>query len=151
MLSVLVLAAFPLVGATFYVQLGAKIMIMAIFALSLDLLVGHTGLVSLGHAAYFGLAAYVLALISPKYEAASVWFTLPVAMAAAAVTALIIGCLVLRTAGIYFIMVTLAFAQMLYAIFHDTKLGGGSDGIYIMVRPDLSVAGVKPLDRKSVV
>ena len=151
LVCLLLLAVFPLFGSTFYVQLGAKIMIMAIFALSLDLLVGHTGLVSLGHAAYFGLAAYVLALISPKYEAASVWLTLPVAMAAAAVTALIIGCLVLRTAGIYFIMVTLAFAQMLYAIFHDTELGGGSDGIYITVRPDLSVAGVKPFDLENPV
>ena len=149
--GVLLLAAFPVAGSTFYVQLGAKIMIMAIFALSLDLLVGHTGLVSLGHAAYFGLAAYVLALISPKYEAASVWITLPVAMAAAAAAALIIGCLVLRTAGVYFIMVTLAFAQMLYSILHDTKLGGGSDGIYIAVRPDLSVAGVKPLDLENPV
>jgi branched-chain amino acid transport system permease protein len=146
LVGVLLVAAFPLIGSTFYVQLGAKIMIMAIFALSLDLLVGHTGLVSLGHAAYFGLAAYVLALISPRYEAASVWITLPIAIAAATAAALIIGCLVLRTAGVYFIMVTLAFAQMLYAIFHDTKLGGGSDGIYITVRPELNVAGVKPLD-----
>ena len=144
--SVLLLAAFPLIAATFYVQLGAKILIMAIFALSLDLLVGHTGLVSLGHAAYFGLAAYVLALISPKYEAASFWFTLPVAMTAAAAAALIIGFLVVRTAGVYFIMATLAFAQMLYSLFHDTKLGGGSDGIYITVRPDLTIAGIKPLD-----
>jgi branched-chain amino acid transport system permease protein len=151
LVSVLLLAAFPLVGSTFYVQLGAKIMIMAIFALSLDLLVGHTGLVSLGHAAYFGLAAYVLALISPKYEAASVWITLPLAIAAAAVAALIIGCMVLRTAGVYFIMVTLAFAQMLYSILHDTQLGGGSDGIYIAVRPDLSVVGVNPLDLENSV
>src|SRR5262249_1385115 len=121
-------------------------MIMAIFALSLDLLVGHTGLVSLGHAAYFGLAAYVLALISPKYEAASFWFTLPAAMIVAAGAALVIGFLVVRTAGVYFIMVTLAFAQMLYSLFHDTKIGGGSDGIYITVRPDLTIAGLKPLD-----
>jgi branched-chain amino acid transport system permease protein len=128
------------------VQLGAKIMIMAIFALSLDLLVGHTGLVSLGHAAYFGLAAYVLALISPKYEAASFWLTLPLAIVAAALAALVIGFLVVRTTGVYFIMVTLAFAQMLYSVFHDTKLGGGSDGIYITVRPELTVAGIKPLD-----
>ena len=126
-------------------------MIMAIFALSLDLLVGHTGLVSLGHAAYFGLAAYVLALISPKYEAASLWVTLPVAIAAAAVAALIIGFLVVRTTGVYFIMVTLAFAQMLYAVFHDTKLGGGSDGIYITVRPELTVAGIKPIDLENPV
>jgi len=149
--GVLLLAAFPLIGATFYIQLGAKIMIMAIFALSLDLLVGHTGLVSLGHAAYFGLAAYVLALISPKYEAASLWLTLPMAMIAAATAALIIGFLVLRTTGVYFIMVTLAFAQMLYAVFHDTKLGGGSDGIYIYVRPDATIAGIKPVDLENPV
>jgi len=147
----LLLAVFPLTGATFYIQLGAKIMIMAIFALSLDLLVGHTGLVSLGHAAYFGLAAYVLALISPKYEAASLWLTLPTAMVAAATAALIIGFLVVRTAGVYFIMVTLAFAQMLYAVFHDTKLGGGSDGIYIYIRPDATIAGIKPVDLENPV
>ena len=64
--ALLVLALFPLIGSTFYIQLGAKIMIMAIFALSLDLLVGHTGLVSFGHAAYFGVAAYALALVAPK-------------------------------------------------------------------------------------
>jgi branched-chain amino acid transport system permease protein len=145
----LLLAFFPLIGATFYIQLGAKIMIMAIFALSLDLLVGHTGLVSLGHAAYFGIAAYSLALISPKYEAASLWLTLPAAMIVAALAALVIGFFVVRTAGVYFIMVTLAFAQMLYSIFHDTRMAGGSDGLYIYVRPDLSIAGFKPLDLES--
>ena len=146
LLGALLLAAFPLIGSTFYIQLGAKIMIMAIFAMSLDLLVGHTGLVSLGHAAYFGLAAYMLALITPKYEAASLWLTLPVAIVAAAVAALVIGFLVVRTRGVYFIMVTLAFAQMLYSLFHDTKLGGGSDGIYINIRPELTVGSIKPLD-----
>jgi len=151
LLGALLLAAFPLIGSTFYIQLGAKIMIMAIFAMSLDLLVGHTGLVSLGHAAYFGLAAYVLALITPKYEAASLWLTLPVAIVAAAVAALVIGFLVVRTGGVYFIMVTLAFAQMLYSLFHDTKLGGGSDGIYINIRPELTVGSIKPLDLENPV
>ena len=143
---VLLLALMPLGATTFYLQLGAKILIMAIFALSLDLLVGHTGLISFGHAAYFGVAAYTLALITPKYEAANFWLTLPVAVAAAGLAALVIGFLVVRTTGVYFIMVTLAFAQMLYAVFHDTKLGGGSDGIYINVRPELTIAGFKPLD-----
>ena len=151
LLGALLLAAFPLIGSTFYIQLGAKIMIMAIFAMSLDLLVGHTGLVSLGHAAYFGLAAYVLALITPKYEAASLWLTLPVAIVAAAAAALVIGFLVVRTGGVYFIMVTLAFAQMLYSLFHDTKLGGGSDGIYINIRPELTVGSIKPLDLENPV
>ena len=147
----LLLALFPIIGTTYYVQLGAKIMIMAVFALSLDLLVGHTGLVSLGHAAYFGIAAYTLALISPKYEAANLWLSLPIALTAAAAGAFVIGFLVVRTAGVYFIMVTLAFAQMLYSIFHDTRLGGGSDGLYIYVRPELSIAGFKPLDLESPV
>jgi len=151
LLGALLLAAFPLIGSTFYIQLGAKIMIMAIFAMSLDLLVGHTGLVSLGHAAYFGLAAYMLALITPKYEAASLWLTLPVAIVAAAAAALVIGFLVVRTGGVYFIMVTLAFAQMLYSLFHDTKLGGGSDGIYINIRPELTVGSIKPLDLENPV
>ena len=143
---VLLLALVPLGATTFYLQLGAKIMIMAVFALSLDLLIGHTGLVSFGHAAYFGVAAYTLALITPKYEAANFWLTLPAALAAAGLAALVIGFLVVRTAGVYFIMVTLAFAQMLYAIFHDTKLGGGSDGIYINIRPELTIAGFTLLD-----
>jgi branched-chain amino acid transport system permease protein len=149
LLIVALTALFPLFGSTFYVQLGAKIMIMAIFALSLDLLVGHTGLVSLGHAAYFGLAAYILALVSPQYGAANLWLTLPVAIAITALAALMIGFLVVRTAGIYFIMVTLAFAQMVYSIFHDTKLGGGSDGVYIYGRPELAVAGIKLLNLES--
>jgi branched-chain amino acid transport system permease protein len=150
-LGAALLAAFPLTGATFYIQLGAKIMIMAIFALSLDLLVGHTGLVSLGHAAYFGVAAYVLALISPKYEPPSLWLSLLVAIAAAAAAASVIGFFVLRTSGVYFIMVTLAFAQMLYSVFHDTKLGGGSDGIYIYMRPELTVAGFRLIDLENSV
>lgn len=149
LMALTLLALFPLLGSTFYLQLGAKIMILAIFALSLDLLVGHAGMVSLGHAAYFGVAAYVLALISPKYEAASVWLSLPAAIAAAALVALVIGYLVVRTGGVYFIMVTLAFAQMIYAVFHDTRIAGGSDGIYIAVRPELLFAGFKPLDMES--
>jgi len=146
LVALLLLALFPLIGSTFYLQLGAKILILAIFALSLDLLVGHAGMVSLGHAAYFGLAAYALALISPKYEAANLWTSLPAAMGAAAIAALMIGALVIRTGGVYFIMVTLAFAQMIYAVFHDTKIAGGSDGIYITVRPELDIAGFKLLN-----
>jgi branched-chain amino acid transport system permease protein len=150
-LGAVLLVAFPFTDSTFYIQLVAKIMIMAIFALSLDLLVGHTGLVSLGHAAYFGIAAYALALISPKYEAPNLCFTLAVSLLTAGAAALIIGFFVVRTAGVYFIMVTLAFAQMLYSVFHDTQLAGGSDGIYIYVRPELTVAGFKLVDLESPV
>jgi branched-chain amino acid transport system permease protein len=145
-LAALGLALMPLIGSPFYLQLVSKIMIMAIFALSLDLLVGYTGLVSLGHSAYFGLAGYVVALLSPQYEAASLLTTLPLAMLASGALALLIGLLVLRTSGIYFIMVTLAFAQMLYFLFHDTKIGGGSDGLYLYVKPELRLAGTQLLN-----
>jgi len=121
-------------------------MIMAIFAMSLDLLVGYTGLVSLGHAAFFGVSGYILALSTPQYEAASFWISLPLAVAGAGVLALAIGCMVLRVTGVYFIMVTLAFAQMLHYLFHDTGIAGGSDGMYIYLRPDASIFGWRPFD-----
>ena len=141
-----VLAAFPWIGTPFYIELVAKIMIMAIFALSLDLLVGHTGLVSFGHAAFFGVGAYALALLAPKGAPASLWLTLPAAVAAAGVAALAVGVFVLRTRGIYFIMVTLAFAQMFYFVFHDTKFGGGSDGRYVNFKPSAAIGTFLPFD-----
>ena len=138
-LAVGLLALFPLVDTSFYLQLLTKVLIMAIFAMSLDLLVGYTGLVSFGHAAYFGLAGYALALMAPKYETVSLWWTLPASIGVCALFALVTGMLVLRTRGIYFIMVTLAFAQMLFFVFHDTKLGGGSDGVYIYAKPTMQI------------
>jgi branched-chain amino acid transport system permease protein len=141
LVAVALLALFPLIAEKFYLQLVTKIMILAIFALSLDLLVGYTGMVSLGHAAYFGVAAYALALCAPANDPANLWSTLPLALAASAVTALVIGAFAVRTAGVYFIMVTLAFAQMIYYFFHDTRIAGGSDGIYINVRPVTLVPG----------
>jgi branched-chain amino acid transport system permease protein len=144
------LAVVPFVAEKFYIQLFTKILIMGIFAMSLDLLIGYTGLVSFGHAAYFGAAGYVLALVSPQYQAANLFTTLPLAMAASAFLALLIGALVLRTTGIYFIMVTLAFSQMLFFLFHDTKIAGGADGIYIYVRPAAELFGWKPFDLENV-
>ncbi len=140
------LALFPFAGATFYTELVTKMMILAIFALSLDLLVGYTGLVSFGHAAFYGIGAYALGLLAPKYEAASLWLTLPVAIVAAGVAALAVGIFVVRVKGIYFIMVTLAFAQMFYFVFHDTKFGRGSDGISMNFKPVATIFGVTPFD-----
>jgi branched-chain amino acid transport system permease protein len=146
LLAVVALAAFPWFGGKFYIDLAQTIMILAIFALSLELLVGRTGLVSFGHAAFFGIGAYAAVLLSPKSASASLLWLLPAAMVAAALFAAFVGALSLRTRGIYFIMVTLAFAQMAYYVFHDTKLGGGSDGIYLYVKPSLTVAGYALLD-----
>ena len=141
------LALFPVVGSEFYQQMVVRMMILAIFAMSLDLLQGVTGLVSLGHAAYFGIAGYALAFLTPQGEPVSLWWTLPAAVLAAGAAALGIGFFVVRTRGIYFIMVTLAFAQMVHYAFFDNKVLGGSDGIYINFRPD---AGLFDLENKRV-
>ena len=129
----------PLLGP-YVSDFVVKVMILSIFALSLELLVGMTGLVSLGHAAFYGIGAYATVLGSGA-EGGSIAVLLPLAMGAAAAYALVVGALSLRTRGVYFIMVTLAFAQMAFFVFHDTQLGGGSDGIYLSVRPSLQFMG----------
>lgn len=131
------LALFPSVSGNYGIDLVSKIMVYAIFALSLELLVGTTGLVCFGHAAFFGIGAYAAVLLSPQTDAASLAWLLPASVAAAAGYALVVGALSLRTKGVYFIMVTLAFAQMAYYVLHDTPLGGGTDGIYLMLKPTL--------------
>jgi len=131
------LALVPLVAGPFGIDLVTKIMIYAIYALSLELLVGSTGLVCFGQAAFFGIGAYADVLLSPHSGAPSLLWILPACVLCAAGAALLIGALALRTKGVYFIMVTLAFAQMAYYIAHDTPLGGGSDGIYLSAKPVL--------------
>lgn len=145
-LGLVALLAFPFLGSDFYIQMVTRMMIMAIFAMSLDLLQGVTGLVSLGHAAYFGVAGYALAFLTPADAPVSLWWTLPLAVAGAGLAALVIGFFVVRTHGIYFIMVTMAFAQMVFYLFFDNKALGGSDGLYINFRPDASILGWLPFD-----
>ena len=140
-LGLIALVAFPFSGTDFYIQMVTRMMIMAIFAMSLDLLQGVTGLVSLGHAAYFGLAGYALAFLTPAGEPVSLWWTLPTAVLASGLAALVIGLFVVRTQGIYFIMVTMAFAQMVFYLFFDNKVLGGSDGLYINFKPSAAVGG----------
>ncbi|MFZ2738416.1 MAG: branched-chain amino acid ABC transporter permease [Burkholderiaceae bacterium] len=150
-LGLLALLVFPWVGSDFYIQMLTRMMILAIFAMSLDLLQGVTGLVSLGHAAYFGLAAYALAFLTPAAEPISLWWSLPLAVLGSGLAALLIGFFVVRTQGIYFIMVTMAFAQMVFYLFYGNRELGGSDGIYINFRPQAEVLGwsVFDLDHKT--
>ena len=139
------LAAWPFFAGSFGIDLVGKIMVFALFALSLELLVGSTGLVCFGQAAFFGIGAYATVLLSPQSDAASLWWLLPACVLLAALYALLVGALSLRTKGVYFIMVTLAFAQMAYYVVHDTPLGGGTDGIYLNVKPSFLVDLDKPL------
>jgi len=147
MLAFAALALWPLVTGKFGVDLVTKIMVFAILALSLELLVGSTGLVCFGQAAFFGIGAYATVLLSPQDGPASLAWLLPACVLAAAAYALAVGALSLRTRGVYFIMVTLAFSQMAYYVVHDTPLGGGTDGIYLNAKPALGtlLALDKPL------
>jgi branched-chain amino acid transport system permease protein len=136
---VLVLLAFafvPLWGELFYTRLFTRIMIYAMVALSLDIILGFGGMVSFGHAAFVGVGAYVVGILASHgvQSALVVW---PAAIAATVLIALVIGALSLRTSGVYFIMITLAFAQMLYFFFFTLKGYGGSDGFPLPARNTL--------------
>jgi branched-chain amino acid transport system permease protein len=143
------LALVPLVGERFHVQLVTQMMVLAIFAMSLDLLVGFTGLVSFGHAAFYGIAGYSLAILTRDAGLTSMWATLPLTLAVCGIAAALIGWLSIRTSGIYFIMVTLAFAQMIYYFFNDARDFGGSDGLYVNTKPHLAVGDVSLLNLQS--
>ena len=132
--------------STFYLRIAALVFIFSIAVLGLNLLMGFAGQVSLGHAGFFGIGAYVAALLTPQAGGASLWWLLPAAMGAAGLYALAVGALSLRTKGVYFIMITLAFAQMAYFVFHDTPLGGGSDGIYLYFKPEVKLGELQLLD-----
>jgi branched-chain amino acid transport system permease protein len=121
-------------------------MIVGIFVISLDLLIGVTGMVSFGHALYFGLGAYSLYFISPASAAANGFAAIPFAILLAGVAALIVGSVAVLTKGFYFIMVTLAFGQMGFSLFFDTKIAGGTDGAYINVRPIFSLGSQQLLN-----
>ncbi len=114
------------------------ILIFAIFAASLDLLVGRAGLPSLGHAAFFGGGAYAAAIVGQRLGTNELLVGLGAAVLVAAVLALIIGALAVRALGIFFLMLTLALAQMVYALaFQATELTGGSNGLAGVRRPAL--------------
>ena len=134
----------PMLGGNYVITLATRVVILAIAASSLDLLIGRGALVSFGHAAYFGLGGYVVGIAAfhlandvpilgwaGSNEALVVW---PLAMLVSGLAALIIGALSLRTTGVYFIMITLAFAQMIFFVFIALKYYGGDDGLSLTSR-----------------
>jgi branched-chain amino acid transport system permease protein len=136
LLALLLAVAFPLVVRRFYITLAEDVLIYAIFALSLDLLLGQTGLTSFGHAAFFGLGAYGLAYVTTRLGFNNLLLTVPLVVMVTALAAAVIGFFALRTSGIYFLMVTLAFAQMLFSVALSwTAVTGGSDGLPGVPRP----------------
>jgi branched-chain amino acid transport system permease protein len=128
-----VLSAF---GQEFYVGFATRVLIFALAASSLNLVLGFGGMFSLGHAAFFGAGAYVAA-ICMNNGISDALLAFPLAMLAAGLLALLVGALSLRTRGVYFIMITLAFAQMAYYLFVSARAWGGDDGLPLVGRMTL--------------
>jgi branched-chain amino acid transport system permease protein len=135
--SISLLVALPpaviALGQPFYLDLVRRIMILAIAAISLNLILGYGGLVSFGHAAYLGLGAYAVGILG-FYGFTNGWLQFGVAMGASALVALAIGGISLRTSGLYFIMITLAFTQMLYYLGISIAEFGGDDGMRLKAK-----------------
>ncbi len=141
--AALLALAYPLVVRRFYITLAEDVLIYAIFALSLDLLLGYTGLTSFGHAAFFGLGAYTLAFAATRLGLANLLVTAPLVLLCTGLAAAAIGALVLRTSGLYFLMVTLAVAQMLFSVaLNWTAVTGGSDGLPGVPRPFIGLGAL---------
>jgi branched-chain amino acid transport system permease protein len=133
--AVVAAALFPRVAGNYPVKLLQEILIWGVFAMSLDLLMGYAGMVSFGHSAFFGVGGYVAALAltqRPDGLSALVWPAL-----AAALAALVIGFFSIRVSGVYFIMLTLAFSQMFFAVAFQASWLGAEDGIVGVPRPRL--------------
>lgn len=145
------LIIFPFVSPSGYsLTVLTEILVFGVFAMSLDVILGYTGLPSFGHAAFFGLGAYATAILSAKLGIANLGISLLVAIALCAVAAVIIGWLAIRTAGVYFLMLTLAFAQMIFAAAQKwTPLTGGSNGLPGVRKPEVFVPGLVASDPKA--
>jgi branched-chain amino acid transport system permease protein len=134
-------------GLDFYLSLASRIVVYAIAATSLNLVLGYAGLVSFGHAAFFGLGAYVTGImISEGVQSGPLHFAATIAVTALA--AFVIGAISLRTRGVYFIMITLAFAQMLFYLANSVKGYGGDEGLNVRARSLFSL-GTFVLDLKN--
>ena len=136
------LVLFPLIasatGLDFYVSLASRILIFALAASSLNLILGFGGMVSFGHAAFVGLGAYTVAILM-QAGLVSAWLVWPLSMLLSAGFALVVGAISLRTQGVYFIMITLAFAQMLFYLVTSVKAYGGDDGLALAGRSSLGL------------
>ena len=125
----------PLVLSTYYVRLFTLALIWAIFAMSLDLILGLGGIISLGHAVFFGISAYTIGLAA-RFLTPNLFLQIGLALFVSAFAALVLGWLLLRSRGVYFMMLTIAFSQVFRAIAHSWRsVTGGADGLSGFVRP----------------
>jgi len=131
----------PLVGEPYWVDIFLRVMIWAIAAISLDLILGFGGMVSFGHAMFFGVGGYTVGILA-YYENFNGFIQWPLALVLSALVAVIVGAICLRTRGVYFIMITLAFGQMLYFLGVSAEEYGSDDGMTIYGRSEFNVGSL---------
>lgn len=140
-------AVFPLLGGEFYTRLAIEAMLYGSIALSVDILLGYVGMLSLGQAAYFGLAAYTTAVLY-VHVTQSFWLVAAIVSLSVALFALLLGAVAIRASGVYFALITFAVAEILLKIAHNTRALGGSDGIIGIPVPTVEVLGLVSLPMK---
>lgn len=139
----------PLIGESFYITVFARIMIWAIAAVSLNLIMGYGGLISFGHAVYLGIGGYTVGILS-YHGVDSAWIQWPLAIGISGLVALIFGAISLRTRGVYFIMITLALAQMIFFLAVSAERYGSDDGLNILSRSDFGLSFFSLDDRMTM-
>ncbi|RUA00539.1 MAG: branched-chain amino acid ABC transporter permease [Deltaproteobacteria bacterium] len=140
-LGMALLLAAPAILPLYWIMITTEVLIMGLFAMGFNLLLGYTGLLSFGQAGFFGVGAYTVALIL-SHGGTSVLLSLGAAVVVALITAIVIGYLCVRRDEIFFAMITLGFGMMLYTVAHNwVELTGGSDGLPLMMVPPLSFFG----------
>lgn len=142
-LGTLVLLVTPLFLDTYGQGLMTRFLIFALFAMSFNIVFGYAGLMSLGHAAFFGAGGYTVALLKLHYDLNLFWISAPLGILAATLIAALFGIIALRAAGIYFLLVTFALGQMLYSLAWNVKWlnSKGMQGITGISLPDLGIPG----------
>ncbi len=117
----------------------SKVIIFAVFAMSLDIVMGYTGLLSLGHAAFFGVGGYTTAILMKKFDIMSFWIIAPSSILVAAIFAALLGLIALRVSGIYFLLVTFALSMLLVSLASKWYWVNGTDGMAGILRPDIGL------------
>ena len=140
---VLFLIILPPLLSTYLQSMITKVLIFAIFAMSLDIIMGYMGQPSFGHAAYFGVAGYIVGILIIHLNFSSFWIIVPIALFGTIVLSAIIGYISLRVSGVYFLLVTMAFGQLLSIVaIKWNSVTGGTDGLVGIPRPELGIEGL---------
>jgi branched-chain amino acid transport system permease protein len=138
----IILIVLPDFLSSYFLSMLTKILIFATFAISLDLILGYTGLMSLGHATFLGVAGYTMGILMLKYGMSNFWVLIPLSVLASGIVATIVGYISLRVSGVYFMLVTFAFGQLFSVIASQWRpVTGGSDGLVGISYPNLGIPG----------